>query len=131
VSTTILVVEDEPIQRRLAAATLRAEGYTVLEAADGAAAEAMASKFGVPVDLLFTDFVLPGMDGRQLADRLRPLFPRMRVLITSGHIEEESVQKAVMEEAFKKGAAFLQKPFEQQELVRRVRAVLAGTAGGR
>ena len=130
-SATILVAEDESSQRALVAATLRAEGYTVLEAPDGAAAEALASKFGVPVDLLLTDFLMPGMDGHELAERLRTRFPRMKVLITSGHIEEETVQKGVMEESFKKGAAFLQKPFKPEELVRRVRAVLAGSAGGR
>ncbi len=128
-SATILVAEDEPAQRMLVAATLRAEGFTVLDAPDGPAAEALAAKHGVPVDLLVTDFVMPGMNGHELAERLRPRFPELRVLIISGHIEEVPVQKAVMEEAFKKGAAFLQKPFKPEDLVRRVRAVLAGATG--
>jgi len=127
---TVLVAEDEPAQRMILATTLRTDGYTVLEAPDGAAAEALAVKHGVPVDLLVTDFVMPGIDGHQLAERLRSRFPGMRVLLVSGHINEEPVQKGVMEEAFKKGAAFLQKPFTQDELLRKVRAVLAGLAAG-
>jgi two-component system cell cycle sensor histidine kinase/response regulator CckA len=127
---TILVAEDETAQRMILATTLRTEGYTVLEAADGPAAEALAGKHGVPVDLLVTDFVMPGIDGHQLAERLRSRFPAMRVLLVSGHIDEEPVQKGVMEEAFKKGAAFLQKPFTPDELLRKVRAVLAGLAAG-
>jgi two-component system cell cycle sensor histidine kinase/response regulator CckA len=130
VSATILVAEDEPAQRVLIVTTLRAEGFTVLEACDGKAAEAAAVKFGVPVDLLLTDFVMPGMDGPRLAQALRPRFPAMKVLIITGHIDEEPVQKGVMEEAFKRGAAFLQKPFTPEDLVRRVRAVLSGAAGG-
>lgn len=129
-SATILVAEDEPAQRILVATTLRSAGFTVLDAADGPSAEIAAGKYGVPIDLLLTDFVMPGMDGHQLAERLRPRFPGMKVLIISGHIQEEPVQKAVMEEAFQKGAAFLQKPFTPEDLVRKVRAVLGGMAGG-
>ena len=123
---TILVAEDDPSIRLMMATTLRSEGYTVLDAADGPSAEALAGKYGVPVDLLVSDFLMPGMDGHQLAERLRRLFPGMKVLIVSAHIEEEPVQKAVQEEAFKKGSAFLQKPFKPEDLRRKVRAVLLG-----
>lgn len=123
---TVLLAEDDAAIRLMMATTLRAEGYTVLDAADGPAAEALAGKFGVPVDLLVSDFVMPGMNGHQLAERLRAQFPAMKVLLVSAHIEEEPVQKAVQQEAFKKGAAFLQKPFKPEDLVRKVRAVLRG-----
>jgi len=124
--TTVLVAEDDPSIRLMMATTLRAEGYTVLDAADGPSAEALAGKYGVPVDVLVSDFVMPGMDGHQLAERLRKRFPGMKVLIVSAHIAEEKVQKVVVEEAFKKGAAFLQKPFTPEELRRKVRAMLLG-----
>jgi two-component system cell cycle sensor histidine kinase/response regulator CckA len=126
---TILVAEDEEATLHLVATTLRTEGYTVLEALDGRAAEAMAAKYRVPPDLLLTDFVMPDMNGHELAERLRPRYPGMKVLLTSAHIAEEIVQEAVLEEAFRRGAAFLQKPFTPDELLRKVRAVLAGAAG--
>ena len=121
---TVLVVEDEAAVRLLACTALRAEGHTVLEAADAPAAEKVAGKYGVPLDLLVVDYVLPGMDGRELAGRLRPRFPGMKVLFISGHAEEEPVQDALLKEAFKEGAAFLQKPFGPEALARKVRSVL-------
>ncbi len=123
---TILLAEDEPAARMLMATVLRTDGYVVLDAPDAAAAETLAGKYGVPPALLVTDYVMPGMNGAQLADRLRGRFPGLKVLLVSAHIDEEPVQKAIMEEAFKKGAAFLQKPFTPEELSRKVRAVLQG-----
>ena len=126
-TATVLVVEDEEAARRYVVTVLRAEGYVVLDAADAAAAGKAATRFGVPVDLLVADYVLPDGDGAAVAAALRPLFPRMKVLFVSGHIQEEVVQKGVSEEAFKKGAAFLQKPFSAEDLVRKVRAILRGS----
>ena len=125
---TILLVEDEEGTRRTLAAALRTEGYTVLEAADGPAAEALLKRVGVPPALLLTDYVMPGMNGHELASRLRPLYPGMKVLVMSAHVGDEEVQKGILEEAFKAGSAFLQKPFDPEALLRRVRAVLAGSA---
>lgn len=124
--TTILLAEDEPASRQLMVATLRTEGFTVLDAPDGPSAEALAGKFGVPIDLLVTDFTMPGMTGDQLADRLRPRFPAMKVLLITAHQGEAPVQQAIVDQAFKKGAAFLGKPFTPEEFVRKVRAVLRG-----
>jgi two-component system cell cycle sensor histidine kinase/response regulator CckA len=121
---TILVVEDETAVRQFACATLRTEGYTVLDGGEGRTAEKAAGRFGVPPDLLITDFVMPEVDGPELARRLRPRFPDMKVLYISGRVEDEVVQKGLMDEAFRKGAAFLQKPFRQEELLRKVRAIL-------
>jgi DNA-binding response OmpR family regulator len=123
-ATTILVAEDEEGTRKFLCAALRAEGYTVLEAEDGASAERAAGRFGVPIDLLVTDYVMPDFDGHELARRLRVRFPGIKVLIISGHIEEEEVQKGVLEETFKEGAAFLQKPIDADGLARKVRSVL-------
>jgi two-component system cell cycle sensor histidine kinase/response regulator CckA len=122
--TTVLVVDDDAAVRRVAVATLRAEGFIVLEAGDGDSAMKVAAKYGVPVDLLVTDFVMPGMNGRELAHALKPSFPAMRVLYVSGHAQEEAVQKNLLESAFKEGAQFLQKPFLGDALARKVRALL-------
>jgi CheY-like chemotaxis protein len=127
--TTILLVEDEEGTRRTLAATLRTEGYTVLEAADGPSAERLTVRVGVPPALLITDYVMPGMNGHQLAESLRGRYPGMRVLIISAHVrDDEAVQKGILEEAFRSGSAFLEKPFSSSDLLRRVRAVLAGSA---
>jgi DNA-binding response OmpR family regulator len=123
---TVLVVEDEAGTRSFFVTVLRTEGFTVLDAGDGASAAKAAERFGVPVQLLVTDFILPDTNGHEVAERLRKRNPGMKVLIVSAHVDEVPVQKAIMEEAFKKGAAFLQKPFGAEELVRKVRAVLRG-----
>ena len=121
---TILLVEDETGTRMTIAAALRTDGYTVLEAADGAAAEALIEKTKVAPALLLTDYVMPRMDGHELATRMRARFPGIKVLIMSAHIDEPGVQKGVLEESFRAGALFLQKPFEPDALLRRVRALL-------
>jgi CheY-like chemotaxis protein len=126
--TTILLVEDEEGTRKTVAATLRTEGNTVLEAADGPSAEKLAARVGVPPALLLTDFVLPGMNGHELAGRMRQKYPGLKVLVMSAHVQDEAVQKGILEEAFKAGGSFLEKPFTSDALLRRVRAVLAGTA---
>ena len=122
---TILLVDDDAGTRLNLAAVLRTDGYTVLEAPDGPAAEALLAKLGAAPALLLTDFVMPGMDGHQLAERIRAKVPGIKVLIMSAHIENESVQKGVLEEGFRAGASFLQKPFEPDALLRRVRALLS------
>jgi two-component system cell cycle sensor histidine kinase/response regulator CckA len=122
---TILLVDDDAGTRLNLAAVLRTDGYTVLEAPDGPSAEALLAKTGATPALLLTDFVMPGMDGHQLANRIRAKIPGIKVLIMSAHIENESVQKGVLEEGFRAGALFLQKPFEPDALLRRVRALLS------
>jgi PAS domain S-box-containing protein len=72
---TVLVVEDEPVIRRLAARTLVAAGHRVLEAADGDAALDVAARCAIPIDVLFTDVVMPGLSGPALAIRLRASYP--------------------------------------------------------
>jgi CheY-like chemotaxis protein len=121
---TILLVEDETGTRLTIAAALRTDGYTVLEAADGLAAEALVERTKAAPALLLTDYVMPGMNGHELATRMRARFPGIKVLVMSAHIEEPGVQKGVLEESFRAGALFLQKPFEPEALLRRVRALL-------
>ena len=114
----ILVVEDEPVLRRLAERTLGQSGFRVLLAADGDEAMRIAADHG-PIDLLFTDVVMPGMRGPALADALRAQRPAVRVLLTSGYVEGD------LDRSGSAGAyAFLAKPYTPQELLAAVSATL-------
>ncbi|MEX2182619.1 MAG: response regulator [Gemmatimonadaceae bacterium] len=117
---TICVVEDNESVRRLVCTVLRGRGYTVLEAAGPAAALALIALQRAPVNLLLTDVVMPGMSGRELADRLRAGQPGLRVLFNSGYTDDAIVRHGVLEA----GVAFLQKPFTPVVLLTKVRAVL-------
>jgi CheY-like chemotaxis protein len=98
---------------------LRELGYTVVHASDGKAAlEQMAQ---LPrVDMLFTDIVMPGMTGRQLADRIRETRPDFRVLYTTGYTRNAIVHNGMVDA----DVAFLAKPFSIEALARKVREVL-------
>jgi signal transduction histidine kinase/ActR/RegA family two-component response regulator len=120
-SETVLVVEDEEQVRELLCNILRAEGYRVIAAATPLEALELAKDHTGSLDLLLSDVVMPYMNGRELADRLRPLRPEMRVLFTSGHTGNVVVHNGVLDE----GVSFLQKPIEPDALLRRLRDVLA------
>ncbi len=115
---TILVVEDDRALREMVVGLLRRLGYTVLSAANGW--EALAMKPGPGVDLLFTDVVMPGMSGKELAARARLPHPGMRVLFTSGAPGHAMVQPELSSER----ADFLQKPFTPSALARKLREIL-------
>ncbi|MEW6753088.1 MAG: ATP-binding protein [Candidatus Latescibacterota bacterium] len=119
-SETVLVVEDQPELRRLVVLTLRTEGYRVLEAADGRQAVLAARRHREPIHLLLTDLVMPGLNGRQLAETLPALQPDIRVLFMSGHAEGIIDRHGVLE----MGASLLRKPFTPQEMLAQVRQVL-------
>ena len=114
---TIFLVEDEPAVRALVGGTLRQSGFRVLEAADGAAAQAAFERDLPAVDLLITDMVLPRLGGRELARRLRQRRPEVRVLFTSGYADEFAG-------GLPQGEHFLEKPFTPLSLLRKVREVL-------
>ena len=118
---TILLVEDDPALRELAATLLRRLGYTVWEAANGVEALSLKQQSDIGhVDLLFTDVVMPHMSGKELADRVRALFPHTRILFTSAYTENAIVHQGVLD----KGVALLQKPFTPSALAFKVREVL-------
>ena len=117
---TILLDEDEPGVRALVSETLQAYGYTVLEARHGIEALLIGTQFTGPLSLLMTDVVMPQMSGREVADRLMPLRPRMKVLYTSGYTDEAVVHHGV-ENAEQD---FLPKPFTPEGLVRKIRDLL-------
>jgi len=119
---TVLLVEDATPVRALARRSLEARGYRVLDAADGPSALDLSARHGGGIDILVTDVVMPGMSGRELAERLAPERPRMKVLYTSGFTDDAMVRQGVLNA----GVAFLQKPFVPDTLARKVREVLDG-----
>jgi CheY-like chemotaxis protein len=119
---TILLVEDEERVRELVRTLLQEEGYTVLVAQNGDEALRLCQQYDGPAHLLVTDMVMPGgMNGRQLAERLTSLYPKLKVLYMSGYTGEAIVRQGVLEH----NLAFLQKPFSLVGLIRKVREVLA------
>ncbi len=117
---TILLAEDEPSLRRLIARVLRSQGYTVLEAADGNEALALAQANGVKIQLLITDVIMPGLSSKMLAEWLKQVNPGVRVLFISGYINNNAVRDAMS----KPGTFFLQKPFNPSDLSKKVREAI-------
>ena len=120
---TILVVEDEANLRRLAHEFLSKRGFTVLEAADGAAAIQIAASHPGPIHLLLTDVIMPGMNGRELAQRVLAVRPGLKVLYMSGYTENVIGRDGTLDV----GVALLQKPFPMRDLVERVRELLGSS----
>jgi signal transduction histidine kinase/CheY-like chemotaxis protein len=121
---TILVVEDDAEVRAYAARALRELGYRVEEAGNAAAALAILRE--EPIDLLFTDIGLPGMDGRQLADAARLLHPALKVLFTTGYARNAIVHNGTLDA----DVDMIPKPFSSEALGRRVRQLLDRPAPG-
>jgi PAS domain S-box-containing protein len=119
---TILLVEDEPVVRDLCQEVLSRSGYTVLSARDSSEARRLCESHQGPIHLLLTDIVMPELSGHELACRLSPLRPDMRVLYMSGHSDEAVTAHGVSEPS----VAFLQKPFTPDTLARKVRQGLDG-----
>ena len=119
-SKRILVVEDDELVRQFVVLRLKEFGYTVRDAPDGASALAQLGS-AEPFDLLFTDVVLPqGMNGRALAEEARRLQPRLKILFTSGYTQDAFADRDQLDP----GVALLSKPYEKDELARKVRTVL-------
>jgi signal transduction histidine kinase/CheY-like chemotaxis protein len=114
----ILVVEDEPAVRRLTVRILGGEGYEVLEAAGPYEALALCEE--EEVDLLLTDLIMPGMSGKELADRLEASRPGLRVLFMSGYTGDVISRQGMLSE----DVLVLEKPFSSASLLRRVRSRL-------
>jgi len=117
---TVLLVEDEPVVRELAAATLRERGYTVMEACNGEEGLAIARQHNGKIDLVLTDVVMPVMGGKEMAKALREFRLDTKVLFTSGYSEEVIGEQGLL----RPGIEFVQKPYLAATLARRVREVL-------
>jgi CheY-like chemotaxis protein len=116
----VLLVEDEDDVRAVARESLALCGYTVLEARDGEDALRVAGGERGHIDLMVTDVVMPGMNGRELAERLLAIRPRTRVLYVSGYTDDALSQHGILDQEL----AFLAKPFAPETLARAVRQVL-------
>jgi PAS domain S-box-containing protein len=122
---TILLVEDDANVRNLATLFLRRLGYQVLVAPNGRDALALITErntVDVAVDLLLTDVVMPGMNGRELAERLRSMRPTIQVLYSSGYTDDVIVDHGNVQEQLN----FISKPYSFAALGRKIRQVLDG-----
>ena len=123
---TVLLVEDEPPVRHLAANVLEAQGYTVLRANNGQEAlNLVRSHKGLPIRLVVTDIVMPRMGGKMMADWLKTTYPDLKVLFTSGYTDEAIADQGVPGP----DVAFLAKPYSPETLTRKVRAMLDNETG--
>jgi PAS domain S-box-containing protein len=120
---TILVVEDEANLRYLARQFLEKQGYKVVEAADGAVAMQIAVAHEGVIHLLLTDVIMPGMNGRELAQRISEIRPNIKILYMSGYTENVVGHNGTLDA----GVRLLQKPFNLRDLKSKVREVLDAT----
>ena len=119
-SETILLVEDAEPLRMLAQLFLKENGYHVLTAANGAEAQLAAAQHTGLIHLLLTDVVMPGINGRVLAERLAPQNPAMKILYMSGYTDSFIAGHGVLED----GIHLLYKPFKEEILMRKIRELL-------
>jgi two-component system, cell cycle sensor histidine kinase and response regulator CckA len=119
-TTTILLVEDDPLVRRAAHRILSMHGFTVVDAGDGEEALRRLDEQSDRIDLVVTDVVMPGMSGRELAAALRERAPGLRVLYMSGYHDDELLRHGLLRD----DESFLQKPFGPDELMTKIRELL-------
>jgi nitrogen-specific signal transduction histidine kinase/CheY-like chemotaxis protein len=117
---TVLVVEDQDEVRNLVEEILGMQGYTVLKASNGDEALQLGKSRKKPIHLLLTDMVMPGMNGKELAERMQKMSPGMKVILMSGYAEEGLIQWGTIMQ----GMDFLKKPFRVETLIQKVRKVL-------
>ena len=117
-SQTVLLVEDDPEIRRFVQHILEKGGLTVLVAGDAVTALDIESQFSLPIHLLLSDVMMPGISGPELANKLKQQRPQMRVMLMSGYSEGMLILNY--------GWYFLQKPFLSEALMGKVNDVLHG-----
>ena len=117
---TVLVVEDQNEARSVICQTLRRRGYTVIEAINGPDAIVKGRQLDVPIDVMLTDVVMPGMGGRRVAEVIRATRPNLKVVHMSGYTDSAIVDHGILEP----GVTFVQKPFATDALLRKIRQVL-------
>ena len=119
-SETILLVEDDDVIRKLLRELLRSNGYRVITASEGTEALTHAADYPDMIDLLVTDMVMPGIDGRELSDRLQRSNRSLKTIYISGYTQDEQLYRQAEEGELD----FLQKPFTPSALLRTARLVL-------
>ncbi|HEY1067933.1 MAG TPA: PAS domain S-box protein [Pirellulales bacterium] len=119
-SESVLLVEDQDDVREFARIALEAHGYKVMQASSSEAALQLVESFKPHVDLLVTDVVMPGLNGRRLAEALAPIYPTLKVLYLSGYTDDTILRHGVA----MGDSAFLPKPYGAGSLAQKVRAVL-------
>jgi CheY-like chemotaxis protein len=117
----VLVVEDEAAVRQLVRRSLEAVGLTVLEAENGQQALDVVSRRRERPKLVLTDVIMPGLNGRELSERLATTQPGLPILFMSGYTDDDVLARSLLPEE----APFIQKPFGPEELVAKVRTMLA------
>ena len=119
----ILLVEDEEIVRNLTSQVLSEKGYQVLEADHAEQALKLSAQFDSAIDLILTDMIMPGMNGKELAKTVCSQRPGIKVLFMSGYTDDPLLELDVSGA----GASFIQKPFTADALLQKVRAILDNT----
>ena len=120
----VMVVEDEVAIRGLVRRTLEGAGLVVIEAENGRQALDIFALGGEPPRLVLTDVIMPELNGRELSDALADLFPQLPILFMSGYTGDEVLARSLLPDT----APFIQKPFAPDELLSRVRGMLAGAS---
>jgi len=117
---TILLVEDEDFLLEVTSEILESAGYRVIKARNAEEATKLFRQFHSIVELLLTDVVLPGQNGRDLANQLRRISPQLRIVFISGYPENAVTRSGIRED----GMSYLSKPFSSQSLTRKVKQAL-------
>jgi PAS domain S-box-containing protein len=118
---TVLLVEDEPAVRLAARRMLERSGYSVVEAGDGQQALDLVAARTEPIHVVVSDLMMPGMDGRTFAERLRATHPAVPVVFTSGYTDDAVVRRGIVDSSH----AFLQKPFTRDQLATAVAGAIS------
>ncbi|WP_198555514.1 ATP-binding protein [Colwellia sp. 75C3] len=119
---TVLIVEDDEMLLDIQTITLEQYGYKVLSANTTSLAETLAREYDGKIDLLLTDVIMPVMNGKEVADKLRGLYPKIRILYMSGYTADIIANKGVIYD----NTNFIQKPFGNKALAYKVKEVLEG-----
>ena len=119
----VLVVDDEPMVRNMVCALLERQGYAVLSANDGEEALTLSREYAGSIEMLLTDYRMPGITGLQLAEAVRRERPGIKVLLMSGKLSDSLHERGLP-------VPFLEKPFPAAVLWRKIAEVLKGADAG-